>query len=165
MAWRARVAAGVALLIVSAAASALEGSSDCTDLRGLPINFGVQWQADIKPILNESFVTGRCTSCHNPGQFDGNLDLTDTGIDAIYKLVPGYAVPGFPGQSILFDKVNCFMPGHGGSRMPFGQAPLSVAQPGLIYDWIEQGALGDVENEAPIPRTHLFRDGIESLRR
>src|SRR5687768_14524424 len=103
MAWRERLAA-LAWLMAAAPTAALEGSSDCTDLRGLPINFNVQWQTDIKPILNESFVTGRCTSCHNPGQFDGNLDLTDTGIDAIYKLVPGYAVPGDPGASILFDK-------------------------------------------------------------
>jgi hypothetical protein len=165
MAWRERVAAALALLMLPAAAAALEGSSDCTDLRGLPINFAVDWQLDIKPIINESFVTGRCTSCHNPGQFDGNLDLTDTGIDAIYKLVPSYAVPGAPGASILFDKINCFLPGHGGSRMPFGQAPLSIAQQGLIFDWIEQGALGDVEGEAPIPRAFLFRDGLESLRR
>ena len=164
MAWRERVAA-VALLIAAAPAAALEGSSDCTDLRGLPINFGVEWQADIKPIFNELFPTGRCTSCHNAGQFDGNLDLTDNGIDAIYKLVPSYAVPGEPDQSILFDKINCFMPGHGGQRMPFGQAPLTVAQQGLIFDWIEQGALGDVEGEAPIPRDFLFRDGLESLRR
>jgi hypothetical protein len=87
MAWRERATA-LALLLTGAPAFALDGSAGCTDLSGLPINIAVDWQADIKPILNEMFVTGRCTSCHNPGQFDGNLDLTDTGIDAIYKLVP-----------------------------------------------------------------------------
>ena len=162
MAWRDLALA--ALLASAAPAFALEGSAGCTDLRGLPINFDVKWQTDIKPILNEMFVTGRCTSCHNPGQFDGNLDLTDTGIDAIYKLVPAYAVPGKPGQSILFDKINCDQPGHGGARMPFFQTPLGVAEQGLIHDWIAQGALGDVDGEAPIPREFLFHDGLESLR-
>jgi hypothetical protein len=50
-------------------------------------------------------------------------------------------------------------------RMPFGQTPLGITEQGLIHDWIEQGALGDVDGEAPIPREHIFRDGIESLRR
>lgn len=164
MAWRERVAA-LALLIVGTPSAALDGSAGCTDLRGLPINFEVDWQLDIKPIINEMFVTGRCTSCHNPGQFDGNLDLTDSGIDAVYKIVPGYAVPGDPRASILFDKINCNQPGHGGQRMPFGQSALSITQQGLIHDWIEQGALGGVDTEAPIPRTPVFRDGLESLRR
>ena len=162
MAWR-NLAAG-ALLATALPAAALEGSSGCTDLRGLPINREVQWSTDIKPIVNEMFETGRCTSCHNPGQFDGDLDLTDTGIDAIYKIVPVYAVPGKPGQSILFDKINCDQPGHGGFRMPFMQNPLTVDQQGLIFDWIAQGAQGGVEGEAPIPRDFLFHDGIESLR-
>lgn len=164
MAWR-ECATGIVLLIGTTQAFALDGSADCTDIDGLPITVGVDWQADIKPIINEMFVTGRCTSCHNSGQFDGNLDLTDNGIDAIYKLVPTYAVPGDPDASILFDKINCFAPGHGGARMPFGQIPLSIVEQGLIYDWIEQGALGDIEGEAPIPRDFVFRDGLESLRR
>jgi hypothetical protein len=164
MAWRE----GVAMLVLTLActpARALDGSADCTDLTGLPTNPTVEWEADIKPILNEMFETGRCTSCHNPGQFDGNLDLTDDGIDAIYKLVPVYAVPGEPDQSILFDKINCFQPGYGGARMPFGQTPLGIAEQGLIYDWIEQGALGEDDDEAPIPRDFVFRDSLESLRR
>jgi hypothetical protein len=171
MAWRdrGRRAATLALLGACAmnlpSALALDGSSGCTSLRGLPINFGVDWQTDIKPIINEMFMTGRCTSCHNPGQFDGNLDLTDTGIDAIYKIVPALIVPGDPSQSVVFDKINCNQPGHGGARMPFGQAPLGVAEQGLIFDWIEQGALGEDGNEPPIPRDHVFRDGVESLRR
>lgn len=143
---------------------AVLAGSDCLDLKGQPITFNVDWQTQIKPIFNELFPTGRCTSCHNPGQFDGNLDLTDTGIDAIYKVVPGYAVPGQPFDSPLFDKINCNQPGYGGARMPFGQNPLSFGQQALIYDWIAQGALGDVEGEASIPRDFIFRDGAESLR-
>jgi hypothetical protein len=155
---------GLALSTPGAAQNAL-GGSGCTDLRGRPINFAVDWQTQVKPIINEMFQTGRCTSCHNPGQFDGDLDLTDLGIDAIYKLVPpGYAVPGQPQSSPLFDKVNCQVPGFGGMRMPLGQATLTQAEQELFFDWIAQGALGDVEGEPQIPRDFLFRDGAESLR-
>ena len=173
MAWRdsarplRRAALTVAILCGVAVpnANAALGGADCDDLSGAPINFDVDWQSQIKPILNELFPTGRCTSCHNAGQLDGGLDLTDEGIDAIYKLVPaGYAVPGKPFDSVLFDKINCSDPGWGGNRMPFGQNPLTLEQQGLIYDWIAQGALGDVDGEAPIPRDFIFHDGVESLR-
>ena len=147
-----------------ASAQNLLGGSGCTDLRGRPINFAVDWQTRIKPIINEMFETGRCTSCHNPGQFDGNLDLTDLGIDAIYKLVPpGYAVPGQPLASLLFDKINCDQPSRG-QRMPFFQATLTLEEQELFYDWIAQGAQGDVPGEPEIPRDFVFRDGAESLR-
>ncbi len=157
--------AALLLMAPAAGAQGFPPGTGCDDLRGLPITFDVNWQTQIKPIINEMFVTGRCTSCHNPGQFDGNLDLTDLGIDAIYKLIPaGYVVPGRPQSSPLFDKVNCAMPGFGGQRMPFLQNPLTIDQQGLIYDWIAQGALGDVKGEQPIPRDFVFRDGHEGLR-
>ena len=151
-------------LIAATPARADWGGTGCDDLSGLPINFAVDWQTHIKPIFNELFETGRCTSCHNAGQFDGNLDLTDEGIDAIYKLIPSYVVPGTPNESILFDKINCQVPGYGGERMPRLQAPLTLDEQGLIYDWINQGALGEPEGEPPIPRDFIFRDGNESLR-
>ena len=168
---RGRRASPAALLLLLAGAAAPAaaqnalGGTGCTDLRGRPINFAVSWQTQVKPIINEMFETGRCTSCHNPGQFDGNLDLTDLGIDAIYKLVPpGYAVPGKPLASPLLDKVNCDTPGYGGARMPFGQVSLTLGEQELIFDWIAQGAQGDVDGEPPIPRDFIFRDGGESLR-
>lgn len=164
-----RAAGWLAALALCGAAPAMAqnllGGSGCTDLRGRPINFAVDWQTQIKPIINEVFETGRCTSCHNPGQFDGNLDLTDLGIDAIYKLVPpGYAVPGRPLSSPLFDKTNCDQPGYGGQRMPFFQTTLTLEEQELFYDWINQGAKGDVPGEPEIPRDFVFRDGAESLR-
>lgn len=137
----------------------------CENIIGRPIHFNVDWQTDIKPMINESIsVEGRCTSCHNGGQLDGNLDLTDIGIDAIYKLVPAYVEPGKPRESRLFDKVNCQLPGSGGLRMPFFQNPLTLEQQELIYDWIQQGAKGEPEDEAPIAREGIFRDSLESLR-
>jgi hypothetical protein len=161
-------AACVFVLMACGDARALEnqlGGVGCEVLRGLPLNLNVDWQTQVKPIINEQFMSGRCTSCHNAGQLDGNLDLTDEAIDAIYKIVPaGYVVPGRPLDSILFDKVNCDEPGHGGVRMPFFQNPLTTEQQALIFDWIAQGALGDVEGEPPIPRDFVFRDGLESIR-
>jgi hypothetical protein len=148
----------VAMLGVSSSAAA------CDDLRGSAIVFGVDWQTQVKPIINEMFATGRCTSCHNSGQFDGNLDLTDDGIDAIYKLVPTHVEPGAPERSRLFQKINCDQPPSGGLRMPFLQAALTRDQQGLIHDWIRQGALGEPDDEPPIPRVFVFRDGVESLR-
>ncbi|MGQ0800074.1 MAG: hypothetical protein ACT4NL_08195 [Pseudomarimonas sp.] len=157
--WLAVVGSG------SAAAQTFPPGAGCDDLGGLPITFDVNWQTQVKPIINEMFVSGRCTSCHNPGQFDGDLDLTDLGIDAIYKLLPaGYVIPGRPFASPLFDKINCNQPGFGGLRMPFLQNPLSIEQQGLIFDWIAQGALGDVKGEQTIPRDFVYRDGLEGLR-
>lgn len=165
MAWPRRLFIAVAAAAPLAAGANDFGGVDCTDLRGLPVTARVDWQTQVKPLFDEFFPTGRCTSCHNPGQFDGQLDLTSQDIDAIYKLVPpGYVVPGDPQASLLFDKVNCDDPGSGGLRMPFLQNPLTPDQQALVFDWIAQGALGDIEGEPPIPRTFLFRDGAESLR-
>jgi hypothetical protein len=146
----------------AAAAQDTLGGTQCTDLRGLPINRDVDWQTQVKPILDDT-RGGACSGCH-AGVAPDYLDLTDNGIDAIYKLVPGFAVPGRPLASELFDRVNCEDPGSGPYRMPLMQVPLSVEQQALIYDWIAQGALGDVEGEPEIPRDFLFRDGAESLR-
>lgn len=154
-----RLSATLALALVACSGSAVA----CDDLRGTPIVFAVDWQRDIKPIINEQFETGRCTSCHNSGQLDGGLDLTDDGIDAIYKLVPTYVEPGAPERSLLFHKINCDQPPFG-ARMPFEQDALTLDQQGLIHDWIRQGALGEPDNEPPIPRVFVFRDGVEALR-
>ncbi len=165
MEWRSAFAMFALASSSLAAAQSFPPGVGCDHLSGMPITFDVNWQAQIKPIINEMFVTGRCTSCHNPGQFDGNLDLTDLGIDAIYKLLPaGYVIPGRPFASSLFDKINCNQPGYGGLRMPFLQNPLSILQQGLIFDWIAQGALGDLKGEQTIPRNFVYRDGMEGLR-
>jgi hypothetical protein len=162
--------AALALCSLLSAPAAASWTQGCDDLSWLPINFNVDWQTQIKPIFNDTVsLQGRCTSCHNGGQLDGNLDLTDEGIDAIYKIVGSYVRPGNPRGSPLFEKLNCTQPTQGGTRMPaaapgLAGVPLSLDQQGLIYDWIAQGALGDPPDEPPIPRDFLFRDGIESLR-
>ena len=133
-------------------------ASGCDDVKGTAIHPQVDWQADIKPILNTMFG-GRCTGCHNGGL---PPDMSDTGVDAIFKLVNFYVKPGRPLESRLFIKINCESP-DGGGRMPLAGQVLTRLQQELIYDWISQGALG----EAPagsISRTFVFRDGVESLR-
>ena len=157
---------GAALCLTLAASGPSWAGSDCQSLRGQPINFAVNWQLDVKPIIND-MLGGRCTGCHNPGQFDGGLDLTDAGSDAIYKIIT-YVDSGRPEKSYLFDKINCNVP-DAGTRMPASQpgtagTPLTATQQGVIYDWIAQGALGDLEGEPPIARDFIFNDGGESLR-
>lgn len=143
------------LLLFSTLSSA--GTAGCDDLRGGEIFDNVDWQSEVKPILN-TMLGGRCTGCHFPGTFP---DLTDVGGDAIYKIIGTYVIPGEPLSSGLFDKVNCDQP-LVGQRMPLAGAPLALAEQALIFDWIAQGALG--EPDTPIFRDYLFRDGAESRR-
>lgn len=141
------------LLALLPGLSAAQLGSDCDDLRRQPIQFAVDWQTEVKPIL-----VARCINCHSLG---GRPDFSDDGIDAIYKLIDIYVRPGLPLQSRLLDKINCANPDNG-SRMPLAGQPLSAAEQGLIYDWIKQGALG--EPGPPIDRDFLFADGAESQR-
>jgi hypothetical protein len=156
-----RAAAIAAALFACAMPAFAQQGQGCDDLRGQPINFGVQWQEDVKPIINE-LLGGRCTSCHNEGSPSGGLNLTDVPVDAIYNMAGFVVFPSDVPNSILFDKVNCEFPGSGGARMPRDATPLTLAEQALIYDWIEQGAQGEPKD--PINRDVLFRDGAESLR-
>jgi hypothetical protein len=144
-------------------ATAQDAGRSCLDLRGRPIRFAVDWQTQIKPLLDDH-RGGWCTGCHAGLAPDGDLDLSDAGIDAIYKLIPQYVIPGRPLRSPLFDQVNCEDPATGRFRMPYLGGALPLAAQELIHDWIAQGAPGEVPDEPPIPREFLFRDGHESLR-
>jgi len=129
----------------------------CDDLRGRPVHVAVDWQTEIKPILNDT-LGGVCLGCHF-----GYPDFSDTDVDAIYKIVNDLVIPGRPFESRLFLKVNCNAPSSGGARMPFNQPALSLLQQELIFDWIAQGAHGE-DPEQPIQRVFVFRDGMEGLR-
>lgn len=129
-------------------------ASGCDDLSGRPIQFGVDWQTEVKPLLQSA-----CAGCHS---FGGDPDFSDVGSDAIFKVVDRYAVPGKPLQSMLFVKINCDSP-DGGFRMPFFEPALSLEDQELIYDWIAQGALGE-DPPGQIQRDFIMRDGLESLR-
>lgn len=153
----------IGLLVIPLAGRAGLEAQECDDLSGRPIIFGVNWQTDVKPIINEILSpTGRCTSCHNAGSPAGGLDLSDTLFDAIYKIVNSYVIPGEPAQSLLFLKINCDQPPVG-ERMPIG-GTLSIEEQELFFDWIAQGATGEPPEE-PIFRDFIYRDSLESLRR
>jgi hypothetical protein len=152
--------ATLGLAVVPATASA-GISLGCDNPYGHPINSRVDWQTQVKPILNNDFG-GRCTACPNATSPAGFLDLTDNFMDAIYNIVGSVVFPGHPWDSILFEKVNCEVPPYG-ARMPRNQVPLTLAQQGLIYDWIIQGAYGENPPNA-IRRDFILRDGSESLR-
>jgi hypothetical protein len=139
-------------LLGPVAAVAQQGRS-CDGLRGQPIQFAVDWQTEVKPLL-----VSRCIGCHSLGS---RPDFSDLEFDALYKLIDSYVRPGRPLQSRLFDKINCDQP-VSGSRMPLAGDRLSADEQGRVYDWIEQGALG--EPGPAIERDFLFRDGIESQR-
>ena len=146
----------IALLALAGSAVA-QPNPGCDDLSGRPIHIAVDWQAEIKPILNDT-LGGLCLNCHV-----GYPDFSDTDVDAIYKIVKDRVIPGRPEDSRLFLKVNCDAPPTGGARMPLNQPPLSLLQQELIHDWIAQGARGE-DPEQPIQRVFVFRDGLEGLR-
>ena len=148
----------VAALTAVLAAPAAKAASGCVDLRGTAIHPNVSWQLDVKPIFS-AMPGGRCIGCHNGGLAP---DVSDTNVDAIFKLVNVYVKPGRPQESRLFVKVNCESP-DGGGRMPLGGQPLSTLQQEVIYDWIAQGARGE-SPAGSIQRNFIFRDGAESLR-
>ena len=147
----------LALAAVMAGATA-KAASGCSDLRGTAIHPNVSWQLDVKPILSAT-PGGRCIGCHNGGLAP---DVSDTNVDAIFKLVNVYVKPGRPQESRLFVKINCESP-DGGGRMPPGNQPLSTLQQEIIYDWIAQGARGE-SPAGSISRSFIFHDGAESLR-
>jgi hypothetical protein len=156
---------GFSLALLLLSTPTVWAASGCDDLRGTPIHFNVSWQLDIKPMINELISPdGRCTSCHNNGSPAAGLDLTDTNVDAIYKII-NVIDPGNPLGSRLFEKLNCSQP-NGGSQMPLGADPFTIAQRELFYDWIAQGAYGENPDgpDGPIFRDFMFRDGGESIR-
>jgi hypothetical protein len=142
----------------------VRAADECEDLRGTPIHFNVSWQDDIKPIINEIVSPeGRCTSCHGGPEPAGNLDLSDNGIEGIYK-IHNVLIPGDPLASRVFEKINCRFPG--GQQMPPNGDPLTRTQRELFYDWIAQGAYGEDPDgpDGAIFRDFMFRDGSESTR-
>lgn len=156
----------LSILAPSMLSSKADAASGCANLSGTPITPNVSWQLDIKPMINEVIsMDGRCTSCHSGQDPPAGLDLSDANYDAIYKIVGGVVIAGNPTGSIFFNKVNCDSPDFG-SQMPLGGDAYTIAQRGLIYDWIEQGARGeDPESvDGPIFRDFVFRDGSESIR-
>jgi uncharacterized membrane protein len=107
------------------------GDSTAVEVRTEPIVFA----KDIKPIFDTY-----CTSCHNPSDSKGGLDMTVTEafIRGGKKAGPPI-IPGQPDLSPLYQFIN----GHLQPQMPKEEKPLSKEEISLIAHWIEDGALFD----------------------
>ncbi len=111
-----------------------------------PVDDGVVTFADVDAILKQ-----RCIVCHSDNsRFSAppeGLRLTD--LDRV--LLGGdrvVVIPGNPEASELWRRVE----GLASPRMPFDGPPwLTEAQIDLIRTWIEEGAVDDEGNRAPIP--------------
>ncbi|WP_395375130.1 hypothetical protein [Marinicella sp. W31] len=116
----------------------------CDDISGLPITFNLDFINDIQPLFN---FYG-CADCHDGS--DGGLDLNVGGGpillpllgDASQQTGAPFVEPFDPDMSYLWEKINCDMP-FSGARMPRTGGVVSTEDQGKIYDWIQQGALGE----------------------
>ena len=126
-------------------------SSGCSD-SGSPTDGGgggnggggntdtVSFANDVRPILLASCAIA---ACHGSAPIQSGLNMgtaTWTQIRNASGSVGGTVViPSNASSSNLYLKTTSSPPF--GSRMPFGEAPLSSAQQIAIRDWINQGAL------------------------
>ncbi|MDX1571765.1 MAG: hypothetical protein R3200_14890 [Xanthomonadales bacterium] len=132
------MAALLALLIASTSSGML--NCDVLDLVA-PVP-EVDYETEIQPIFDNNF----CAGCHptagglslqQGASFD---DLVCQPTETPYPPEGSLRViPGNPGESWLFLRVNCDAPDTSGFRMPVGSA-LTSSEQGLIRDWIAQGA-------------------------
>jgi hypothetical protein len=141
--------------------------SGCVDLSSIPERTDVEWTE----VHNRLGQEAGCTqNCHLGSSAAGNLDLSNRRLSQLF-LVEQYSSQdfntflvrsGFPEHSLLFNKLNCSMPGIGGRMPPGGSVSLSLQA--LIFDWIESGARGE-SPEDPIQRDFVFRAGFDAGRR
>ena len=136
----------------------------CDDISGLPITYNLDFINDIQPLFN---FYG-CADCHDGS--DGGLDLNVSGGpillpllgDASQQTGQAYVEPFDPDMSYLWEKINCDTP-FSGMRMPRTGGLLSIDDQGKIYDWIQQGALGEFPPGLWY-REIISRNGFESNR-
>ena len=105
---------------------------------------GVSFSKEIQPVFNND-----CVVCHQGGSASGSLRLEPAyafanlvGVQSIQAPGEFRVKAGAPDQSYLVAKLNGtqVQAGGNGVRMPYGAAPLSQTQIGLIQQWIEEGA-------------------------
>ena len=82
--------------------------------------------------LYANIFAPRCLSCHNPGNMNGNVDLTSHQ-SIMNSQHQNLVVPGDPLRSDLNNAVAT-------NRMPKNGPPLSAAEKLAIFTWIQQGA-------------------------
>jgi len=122
---------------------ATEEPTECDSIDSVPVRFDIDFGADVQPIFDQ-----HCANCHvdSGGAPSAGMEL-DAGI-SWFQLVGVTSsqdasltrvVPWNAAGSLLFQKVNCYVPGVG-SRMPFERTELSVEEQAVIHDWIALGA-------------------------
>jgi hypothetical protein len=138
----------------------------CDLIAGRPINVNTRWDQVWQALNDRGGCTGGCHLAVAPA---ADLDLSSRQL-AIYYLVGQQStqgnvmrvLPGNAAASLLYQKIGCSAPAVGQPMPPpGGHLPEDIQ--GLIYDWIEQGALGE-PIEDPIPRAFVFKDSLETLR-
>lgn len=112
------------------------------------------------------------SACHATGSTASNLVLSGNGVYARLVGVPPanavagadglkLVVAGKPDSSLLWHKLNQWLPGHHahnyGAAMPQGAAALSVEQLSFIRQWIENGASATADDVEPALLTGTTR--------
>ena len=155
----------LALIMALGHSTSSRAAELCESLNGTPIRFNLQW-IDVWRALDEQ---SSCTqNCHVGSAPSAELDFSNAQL-SIYFLVGQLSAqndqvlrvkPGDPENSLFFQKLNCAQPDVGDPMPPpAGHVPLALQA--LVYDWIAQGARGEL-TEDPIPREFVFADQFES---
>lgn len=146
-----------AALFVLACPAVHAAPTQCDSIASVPITWNIDYATDIQGLFNE-----RCSNCHvdHAGSPDANLDLDpkwsyDNLVGSPSSSPTGgtLVIPGDPGNSVLFQKINCGVP-DSGVRMPRARPVLPLADQALIYDWIMLGA-------PRLPTDFIFASGFE----
>jgi len=128
------------LLVASACSSGSKATIPATSTTS---SSEVSFSKDIQPIFNSY-----CVVCHEgAGQagltLEPNLSYSKlVGMPSTESTAELRVKPGSPDQSYIIAKLQGtqVQAGGSGAQMPYGLAPLSQAQIGLVQQWIAEGA-------------------------
>jgi hypothetical protein len=129
-----------------------QGGQGCTELPESlhPIRYDVNFDADLRPVIDASFAMGGCGTCHVAGSSGGmNLSTVNALASLIGTAETGTPTnsdpsllrvrPFVPTDSVIFLKVNCATPPFGGQMPPGGGAATQFQA--NLHDWIASGAI------------------------
>lgn len=148
------------------------GGQGCTELPESlhPIRYDVNFDADLRPIIETAFTGGGCRDCHVQSSSGGmNLNTTNALAALIGTAETGTAANGdssrfrvrpfVPTDSVIFLKINCATPPFGGQMPPGGGA--STQFQANMHDWIASGAIMN----GPSGGDRTFVGNFESITR
>jgi hypothetical protein len=128
------VAAGsllLGLLLSECKDNVITGDSGSPSNIVFPTDSTVSYSRHVQPLFNQ---TCALSSCHDDGQHQSVLKLTDYG-NTVTSL-PGVVVPRQPDQSTIILRIQ----GLSGARMPLNRNPLNQNQINGMRAWIAAGA-------------------------